>query len=259
MLVEFRKKTAISLPEVLVTILIICIVTTITFPGFYRYCQKVQYVTGLKKTHTEFQQLFKQYLTDNKAQDLSKTYIFNNKIDNKKQYKNLDDLMKKHFKVKKVCFIGDKSCAIKGTFLSGGFSVNEFSNNNYNFCVKDERCFSIKIDNKNCRPNYSIKSSMKGICGYISVDVNGPKPPNKMGRDYQSEFLIGPDGNLYPEPGSDYADYISSLYKDAKSSDLIWLNSPSYCGTLGTPKLPTGAVMGNCIPRIMYENWKMNY
>lgn len=266
---SYKKTKAFTLAETLITLGIIGIVAAITIPILYNNYQKHQYIVGLKKAYSTLQNGFKLYMASEGITDLSKTNLFTDENWQDFSYSavrqnNFDDVIKKYFKVGKVCKNGDSSCDIMGTYLKDSGEFAEFYQDYYNFCTADGMCYCVWLESEtNCEPKNASPGNMKGICAYISVDVNGKEPPNKMGRDCHTSFLISSDGTVYPYYGQDYAKY--SVYIDNPSSPANWETSSYYwkndhtqCGTAGSPTI-TGGTSGYCLARIMEENWEMNY
>lgn len=262
---NFKRAKAFTLAETLITLAIIGVVASLTITVLYNNYQKHQYVAGLKKAYSEFSQMFKQYIADEGVQDLSQTDIFA-KYSGEMFFTSLnrqgilENVIKKYFKIDKSCKYNNTDCAISESYLNKSGSYTTFSTNRYSFSTIDGMYFSIVLPQQGtCKPNYSAPSNMKSFCGNVIVDVNGPKPPNKKGRDYFEDLEIGPDGSLFPSYGQAYAQYFNNYPGgDWTTSTDYWMNSPTACGKLDDPIIPSNTD-GFCIPRIMDEGWEMNY
>lgn len=259
------KKNAFTLAETLITLGIIGIVASITIPVLFSNYQKHEYVTGLKKVYSEFGSFFQQYLIEDGTEDLSKSHLFVEENGNA-DYSELDTAIRKYFKVSKVCMPSDYSCGITESFLASSSSpFTAFTTNyGYVFYTLDGMCIEIvpQEGTGTCVPDYTATGVMKGECFWISVDVNGKKPPNKLGRDYQIWFSVAPDAKLHPMYGHAYAEFYSYLDGDPDnwaSSQYYWKIKPTYnCGKPNDPNI--AGVSGNyCIARIMEESWEMTY
>lgn len=89
-----------TLAEVLITLGIIGVVAAITLPTIVSNYQKTQYVTGLKKAYTEFNQVLKQMAADKGCvDDLKCTGLF----DTGTTHQTLGDEFVKYVKVVKNC------------------------------------------------------------------------------------------------------------------------------------------------------------
>lgn len=256
------KNFAFTLAETLITLGIIGIVAAFTIPVLYNSYQKTKYVATLKKAYSQFSQAIKLYIANEGVTDLSQTKLFTEDGDkdissSSIRQNNLDKMVNNYFKTSKICKIGDSSCNIKERDLSdtSSMGVTVFSSSYYNFCTLDGICFELIIsDFENCRPKQTKSDNIKGLCGSISIDINGSNPPNQFGRDFFYQLYITPDGNLYPEGGIAYAQY-----RDGDGGEH-WPDSSDgeACG------IPNSSVITNvegygCAARIIEEGWEMNY
>lgn len=261
---KIKLKTGFTLAEILITLGIIGIVAAMTIPTLINNIQKTQYVAGLKKAYSTIQQGFKLYMADQGVTDLSQTDLFKSNPDDPGPHGNLNIMIRKYFKVIKVCRIGDASCNIKGTSLnfplfdpSYEFGSNLTSNpSNYNFCLADGSCFSINLSIQSfCTPYYPAPSKIKASCASISIDINGKQPPNKNGRDFFGGWTLAPDGNLYPLYGQDYAQYNSNSATNWKGRNYYWRDAglSNNCGN-------DASLIGyGCAARIIENGWEMDY
>lgn len=250
-----KLKFGFTLAEILITLGIIGIIAAITIPVIVNNYTKVQYVSGLKKAYTSIQTALKQYIVDQGVDNLSQTNLFN--TSDPQYFVNV--FIKKYFNVVEgsVCLPGDGSCVIEGTYLNNStssvnyeFGNGEKSNSSYYvFCTIDGICFGITLNAKtNCNPHST--GIMKGDCGSLYLDVNGAKPPNKLGRDYFWMIKIDPWGNLFPVYSEPYSIYVSG------NSDSIWQNDTGLCGGSNPSANTTGH---SCTARIIDKGWVMDY
>lgn len=266
----FKRYLGFTLAEVLITLAIIGIVATLTLPTLINNYQKTQYVAGLKKEYSAVQQAFKLYMADQGTTDLSQTDLFNkdgsNRFYNSTTRQTVwDSVIKKYFKLAKSCNVGDNSCYYVMNYLTSSDDYNSEDTYNYDYVAYLTDGASLDIDPKYqewCQPDASIEGSMKGFCSWVNIDVNGPKSPNKFGRDI-FQFVLSPDGNLYPYDGMQYAQYNGIQYaEDGTSwseSNYYWKNVTSDCGDPNSSDI-VGEVYGDgCAARIMEEGWQMNY
>lgn len=280
-----KKVIAFTLAEFIIVVGVLGVVAEMTVPVLINNSQKRYYVTSLKKAYSEIGQIFTTYIADEGVSDLSQTKLFT--IDEDHSLSGsaaragvMDDILKKYFKVTKTCHKGDSSCSIAGTYLMWSPPENtEFPPALYNFCSADGMCFGAELESSYwCKPNDIVPSSMKGICGEIYVDVNGAKPPNKMGRDFFPYFVIGPDGSLHPLYGQAYAKFQSYWDKQSCLQEIAdwggdpaecegynwdvqgyyWQTGTTNCGSIDKPEITIASGYG-CMARIIEENWEMNY
>lgn len=226
------------------------------------------YVAGLKKAYTTFQHGIKLYMADQGLTNLSQTDLFNKDGDTDFESSTTrqavwDSVMRNYFKVIKSCNVKNTSCIIKGSYLTETGTNYEFGdsatkNNNYNFFTADGIGFEI-YPNKQwaCIPDYDKIGSMKDWCANVNIDINGTKPPNKIGRDY-FEFELGSDGNLHPNRGMAWAQYANGDIWQIASN--YWQNfQPWGCGDQGNPIIPSETTGDGCAARIMENGWQMDY
>lgn len=258
---KIKLKLAFTLSEVLITLAIIGIVASMTIPTLINKFEKVQYIAGFKKAYAEFQNMLKQYMAEEGVSDLSQTPLYTSgSVD----FKVWDDIIHKYFKVIQACQSTDTECNIFRDHYTLSHSTTTNSYNHpytYYFCSVDGMCFCVNLRTTECKMDYSVNSNMKGLCGYINIDVNGNKLPNVEGRDFMNAFAISPDGNLFPEYGEAYAKY-ESRSSNWRNTGYYWANPGGNgfsCGTPGSSKLPDSVNGDGCLARVMEEGWQMNY
>ena len=238
------KRQGFTLAEVLITLGIIGVVAAMTIPTLIGNSQKEQYVVGLKKAYTQFNQALIQMTTDyNCTGDLQCAGVFTPAYTNQM----FGDIFVKYFKVSKNCEINKG----QGCFAT---DMNEYYNNTgtvrhydsdnnpaYRFITADGQSFYIHSNQDDCGSGASRNKTfnMTKICGYVYIDVNGLKGPNYMGRDVFWFYITNGKGAiLYPSGGIDDA-------------GLGWW-SPNYCNDTR----PYGFYCGG---RVQEEGWQMNY
>lgn len=236
-------KKGFSLAEVLITLGVIGVVAAITIPTLVSNYQKSQYVTGLKKAYTTFNQALNHMATDEGCTgDLACTGIFDT------SNSNVGQTLVKYFSVVQDC---GKNFTLEcwpqktlshydGSTPAQWTNINSFGG--YTFITQDGMSFYIsKYDTGNC---IAQNGNLTKMCGTVIVDVNGLKNPNYYGRDTFSFLIINDKGPaLYPNGGQAMA-----------SGSGAWNNSGSgNCGLAG------GTNGQLCAGRIIEEGWQMNY
>lgn len=168
--VEKSVKRAFTLAETLITLTIIGVIAALTIPTLYSNYQKHTWVTGLKKAYAEIQYAMKMIpITENcSVGDLDCAGW--NKL-NTEEFTDLNEqriyLISKQLKIQKYC-----------------------GKNNLNRCLSDEMYFSgeeeqaiggafVMDDGMVFRSTYGVHVNSSDMY----IDVNGPKGPNKAGRD----------------------------------------------------------------------------
>ena len=265
------KKTlnsaAFTLAEVLIVVGIIGIIAEFTVPNLVADYNKQVYSTLLKKAYLTFQTGMKTYMADEGVSELGFTEIFDMNTDftNSDYQDKLDETMRKYFAVQKSCKYGDSSCTISHyRYLKRATKSNmeEFKDTGYNFCTNDGICYALNFLHPvsgarfPCASNPAKIGKIKGRCGTLQVDINGPKAPNVYGRDLHLNFALAPDGNLYSDFGMDSMIYASG--DDWRSATSYWENLTYLCGSAHDPNLPSNTI-GQCLPRLMDNGWVMDY
>jgi len=257
---HLSPRLAFTLAEVLITLGVIGIVAAMTIPPLVENNQKTQYVTGLKKFYSSFSLVLQQYAAEEGTPgDLSRTSVF---TDNSVCYDDGE---------------GGQICSPNGTFTWGvlGKYFIQIKNceNSWKQCWSDNYQNSVDYSNgyiafviPTGTPNallgdgMSVKLKTYGICnpsdtntrpdlcGEVSVDVNGLKPPNIPGRD-AFVFYIRKDGMLIP-----FGSYLKNQ-NGYYYSYRQWNGGSNYsCRNFVTAKEHE-----ECSGRIVDEGWQMTY
>ncbi len=228
-----------TLAEVLITLGIIGIVAAMTIPTLVNNYQKQEYVTALKKFYTTTNTALKAMAADNGCPgDLScmkETGTY-----------ELENQFASYFKVAKNC----QKSIVAGCFTTetpdhyeptSGESVAHLANGYlYTFSTLDGMSVAADIYD-NCTSS-SPSGPFKSLCGRIIVDINGPKVPNRYGRDTFMFYLTNGTGPmLYPEGG-----------QIANGIGESWWKNDNGCTSTNTKGTA-------CAGRIIEEGWQMNY
>lgn len=245
-LTESRLR-AFTLAEVLIVIGIIGIIAEITIPGLVQDYQKTVYVTSLKKSFSVFNEALQQLTLDEEClNDLrsANLFLYND-------YTSFGNKIVKYLKISKNCGISTtEKCganAIKSN-IDGSGSNNAFdlTSNDYRFITADGMSYAIHpiffgAFSSNCflsSPDGSIH-----LCAELTVDINGAKGPNYMGRDVFN-FYITSEKGLYPEGGA------------LLDSSGWWnYNNQNYCSNDSA----TTKDGWFCSGRIIEKGWQMDY
>ena len=251
------KKNGFTLAEVLITLGIIGVVAALTIPTLVKNYQKTQYVTGLKKAYTTFNQALKQMSIENNCvDDLKCTGIFATGTSN--PHNVLGTALVKYFNVAKDCKTGtDQGCMPATSNYSydgsGTSDTTLDSTGAYKFITIDGTAYWITNSANDCdTPSYSTgrTGNVAQTCGQVIIDVNGLKPPNFEGRDIFRFFITNGKGAiLYPWSGAD------DNYNWGSPADAWWKNSSGVI---------TGCYSGSkggwrCTGRVIEDGWQMNY
>lgn len=237
-IMNHKSKNAFTLAEVLITLGIIGIVAALTIPTLINNYKKQTYITGLKKFYAEFSQVITMAKSDMNCSN-TECMGFVGDINDPSWVNNMSDFVDKYFRSAKLCT--DKYCEedvyqVDGTYQEKGFTSSEFA------FVSADGMF-IKI----------MPRASASLWNSITVDVNGNKGPNTIGRDIHL-FRLSKEGKFYPYYGYDYASSQGGAY----SSHLHWKTNESLCGWDGRP-FPSRSTGYGCTARIIESSWQMNY
>lgn len=202
-----------TLAEVLIVIGIIGVVAAITIPALVKDYQDTQYKVAFKRNYALLSEATKQIAADN-GNTLVGTYTPNNSMN------GLQIAYKNYLKYDRICSSADDTnsnsssylykcwtnqiCTINnncggvfpvmpvnsagssGTSIGSGTSWNNiyYLINGASVVIGDYSSFSYKINNTT-------------IIGGISLDTNGPKPPNTIGKDIYVINVLE-NGNIAP-------------------------------------------------------------
>ena len=214
MRIKKNKFVAFTLAEVLLTLGIIGIVAEMTIPTLVNNINNSQYVSGLKKGMSEFSSAINLIMSDNGG-TLVNLFANNNDL--------LDTVCTKLVCSKKChssdtqdCFHNGYVSKINGTNIN--FPVDFSSIGGVSGILSDGSSFFISNFDSTCNSN-GIQ-----LCFVISIDVNGVKTPNKMGRDvfeyYVEQQGVKLAGHEYPH-ATDYCDpTLSSITYNGMSCGL---------------------------------------
>jgi len=233
-----RKRRGFTLAEVLITLGIIGVVAAMTIPTLMANSQKQQYVVGLKKSFSLFNQALQQMSVENGSpNDLKGTGIFGTGTTTD----TFGDELVKYFKVMKNCKSGTASADF---YINGGCRPSHKVNYDgtggagtwatYWFVTQDGTTIGVENDANNCTTwNPSSTPAMTNVCGSVIFDVNGLKGPNALGRDF-FRYMILNQSTLRAEGQGGYWktwNQCSEINKDGRE----------------------------CAARVMEENWQMTY
>ncbi len=263
------RRYAFTLAEVLITLAIIGIVAAVTIPTLINNYQKKLWTSQFLENVSTLSQGMKVLIVNAGCTDsgLICTGLFPTGNVDDKYYENLDNAMKKVFKVTKTCMNDDTSCAYDVQGLNYTFTdkksklgLNIWNYNNINtsgrFLYELANGAIISIVNKGCTSTSypEISKSLKIRCADIVFDVNGKNPPNTFGRDIFG-VIVSADGNIYPYGGIDFAKFLQG--ENWENSKNYWKSSSAnYKNNCDTSISSQGYACG---ARIMENNGVMDY
>ncbi|HNW25161.1 MAG TPA: prepilin-type N-terminal cleavage/methylation domain-containing protein [Candidatus Gastranaerophilaceae bacterium] len=247
-ILKTKKKPAFTLPEVLLTLLIIGLIAAVTIPILLGYFEQQKFLSGLKKAYTQFNQALIGTAHDFTCTgDLICTGLF--KVGTTSQ--TLGTELVKHFNVLKNCETNTLGCFSESVSDSYDGSLArtddyaKISSGFYRFISADGIAFILKNNHNNCSSSMStgVTQNMEQVCGELYIDLNGLKPPNNMGKDIFRFYITNGKGPLlYPSGGID--DQENGHWKNGDTAQ--------HC-------FPSDTDGNYCAARIIEEGWKMDY
>jgi prepilin-type N-terminal cleavage/methylation domain-containing protein len=196
---KYKSKSAFTLAEILITLLIIGVVASLVIPNIINDTQNAEYVTGLKKTYSDFSQAFKLLQVENGG---SIVPVFSD--DTTTNYGNGNALnafltkmnYSKNCRTSMGCWYDTQRYYLGGTVANSKLDTSWV--NRYEKAILSNGAMVILgIDSTSCTDDRGSGPLDSSVCGDIDIDVNGEKGPNKIGRDYFS-FWITQTG-IYPK------------------------------------------------------------
>lgn len=209
-----NKNLAFTLAEVLITLGIIGIVAALTLPGLIQKQNEKATVTALKKFYSSVSQA---YMMAKNEQGTADNWYSNETKGSAEANKIMFDNMSKYLKISKACDTG------RGCFADVMYKKID-GNNSFNWNTHTTTCKFITSDGMSVFfysygniPLNEGSGMLLNSYGAISVDINGFKKPNIMGRDMFS-FILTKEG-VVPIG--------VEVMKDGDSTDKI--NFPNGC------------------------------
>jgi prepilin-type N-terminal cleavage/methylation domain-containing protein len=190
------KFKAFTLAEILITLLIIGVVTSLVIPNIINDTQDSEFKTAFKKQYGIFDNIIRQLLIEN--QDLSGICT---------DYDStcFASLLKPSLSIFKSCTAGTSAgnCFhryqtiknLNGIFLNSVTAGNSpiYSNGNAGFILNDGSLVAIyyRYSTPDCDLDCYLGTTLGGnsVAG-ITVDVNGWKAPNTLGKDIFSIIVL---------------------------------------------------------------------
>ena len=232
-------KKAFTLPEVLITIVILGIIAAITLPIILYDINKNTWSNSFKTNINVLNTGFKQMMVSEDVNDLRDTTLWTDYVTDDVTTKN-DDItreLRKYFKIDKV----DENWPDSIYALSN----TEYENKSVRFYLPNTATLNIKFINDKTFTKCTEEQVFCHPVAEVLLDVNGDKRPNTIGKDIYSLFL-GEDGVLYPNGSEAVNKYDSEKYP-------LW---DSELGCQGKNPTTNGLA---CAARVVEEGFKINY
>lgn len=239
-----RQKIGFTLSEVLITLVVIGVIAAIAVPLIYANYQKKVYVVQLKKSYKTVVSGFRSLMAKEGVLRISETSLWQNKDDEGALQSEMAQafIILKQYGVGKAR--GDDAVNYKCLNMN---SINGSIHNWSPTFLNDGSILYYSFRNDPYYPQYRPDENKPADLGNIWIDVNGIKPPNKIGRDL-FQFVLYDDGSLHGMASRYYWkwDQGRHFWKTSTNSQFNCSTKASSCGV-------------GCAGRIMEENWEMRY
>ncbi len=242
------NKKAFTLPEILITFIIVGVVAALTLPHLQLYLREAQYVNRLKKFYSVMNQAFRHRMAQDGVTDIAQSSIISSINGDTTAYgdqANFTAEMMKLFKVIDHFDGGSYPGNTEYKALSNEKGIIS-TNNDYTLILLDGTVMHIDIKSvgEDGVSRDAIKEAggkLYRVFGTIEVDINGDNDPNQWGRDYY-RFVVGQDGLIYPFNGKDHQIFSNGNF-DESNDDCKKDTGDGY----------------DCAAHIMHADWAMDY
>jgi prepilin-type N-terminal cleavage/methylation domain-containing protein len=170
-------KSGFTLAEVLLTLLIVGVISSMVIPGIIADTQQAEYKAKWKKAYSSINQAYNQIIMDNGGTFVSAATShsgFRNLFMNKMNY---------------IATCNDTSCAASSLRKFNG-APDGYAFNKNNLVLNDGTIMTdFRLDSANCTHSGYVYNT-GGECGWMLVDINGKKSPNQWGKDIYGIFVL---------------------------------------------------------------------
>lgn len=201
---KIQRKKAFTLAEVLITLGIIGVVAALTIPSLMQNIQDAGFKSAWKKQFSAFSQATVSIIGDNGGVGFKNMFT-------QYHHDELRDLYLSKMKSIKSCNAGGNNtwgqCWVTGgypntKFLNGATLPNNATlplGDDAGAILNDGTFVLFSYEDNNCASGAPPNGGYEGltnVCGWITVDVNGMKGPNTVGRDIFGMWLL--DNKVIP-------------------------------------------------------------
>lgn len=230
-----------TLAEVLVTLGIIGVISTLTLPTLMNNYHRKAYVTQLHKVYNEFSRAGESFVTSRNAVNLAEAGL--NSQD------KIANFMQSQMKIVTDCGTDFTSC-----FASSYKNINSGAVTNLNTEQKNQTssCYALPSGASVCLTYMGrTRSSCNGVVNLV-VDVNGKKGPNTLGRDL---FVMGMDADGSVTPTCSITQGSCASAKQDKCN----VNKSPLQKCKEATTMVANEDAANCFIQIIDDGWQMNY
>lgn len=193
-----KQLKGFTLAEILLTLTIVGIVASITIPALITRVDNAVYVSQLRKTYSVLSQALIMIRNDNAGSLVpvaSKDTLWGGNF-------MLNTFLTK-MNYAKVCTSGGCWYNSNVYYLNGTVGIPNMdtstSPSNYGKAIlSDGTMLLLELYSTSCSESFG---PVKNVCALLYVDVNGAKPPNKIGRDFYLFYITST--NIIPLGSND--------------------------------------------------------
>jgi len=238
-----------TLAEVLITLAIIGVVAALVMPGLISDYRKREYVARLQKAVNTWNNSMALMLATDGVDYLNDTEFAKASVGGSFSSASVAsqpdafNILKKYLNISLIT-------QPQGFFPNILAGVQDYIYFWYYTGTPDGTVYDIQIVGLNESPSYLLENKVYN--GYVYIDVNGLKGPNKNGRDIFF-FYLDVRGNLVPQYSG------QSVELGFNHPSTYWINSQGECGVAGSSVLPSWVSGRGCAARIIENGWVMDY
>jgi len=207
--ITYKRQTAFTLAEVLITLLIIGVIASIVIPGLIADTQNAEYKTAWKKAFADFSQAARKMTADNGG-NLGEAFPGGGTAAGHTNFRNG---FLPYLNYIKACTGGNayaEGCWHNSDawYTSSGSPLTGHSAHVYSGIVLNNGTLvSMYLYSTACNYNYTYTND---TCGLVLFDINGFKGPNKVGTDIFGSHVLR-NGVLLPYGTSNDVFYSSAI------------------------------------------------
>jgi len=214
-------KKGFTLAEILITLGIIGVVSALTIPTLVKRNTNETHVQQLKKAYATISEAFDGFMAENNAATLRDTYLLTG---------NIGRFLNENFKVSVDCGNTRGLPCFADTYKNLNGETVRIQN------MTNTSSSSVMLSDGTA---ISMSDTFNPI--FINIDVNGPKGPNIIGRDFFSLIYRPNEGML--------KDYITDCQVDSTDRTNMLNNCSSTSNDYAI----------GCFRLIQLDGWKMDY
>lgn len=177
-----------TLAEVLITLVVIGVMAAMTIPTLMNQTNEQETITALKKAYSIMGQAYQKVISENG--EIIPSELGSNEREATQKF---GEMMAKHLSISKNCGMStNEDCFAEGTYnFLNGTILGNFNNldDYYKVRLNDGMSLLTNASNNYISVYQGFCDKMDYIFGHVSVDINGDKGPNVLGKDYFNFYV----------------------------------------------------------------------